>query len=328
MATATENDSYSDPTGFTPVIKQITATAPLPIKSRGGKAFVLFLAANASILLSMAIISGGGLVALFPYVIAAGCTFPFLSLWFSRWRAKHAHQMYIIDEKNFQSTDEQSLYELVESLCRKAGLSKTPQIGIYSSNEAYAFATGASRNSSLIAFSSRLLEKMDERAIAAVAAHEVAHLANGDMVALAIVQSVVNSVVLLITLPLRLIGLLIGWLASRDSRFIAWLSVIVSYLISIFIVFLGSLLTKAFSRRREYKADHLAARLLDKESMIRALEYLRHEKPVVVREQKAYAAFKINSPGSWLILLSTHPTVERRIQALEKLDIRQEMSSI
>lgn len=159
---------------------------------------------------------------------------------------------------------------------------------------------------------------MDEEAIAAVAAHEVAHIANGDMITMALVQSVVNVFVYLITIPLTIIEW-IAFFSDNVSAAASWVISILRFLTSTFLFFLGSLVVKAFSRRREFKADKLAAQLLRKESMIHALEQLRHEEPVVLKSQKAYAALKINAPSRWLDLFSDHPSLERRIKALQKL---------
>lgn len=128
-----------------------------------------------------------------------------MCLLFSRSIAKRVHGIQLIDPNNLQNEEERSLYELVSSLCKKAGLVKIPEIGLYASQEMNAFATGATKKSSLIAFSTGLVDNMDETAIAAVAAHEIAHISNGDMITLALVQSVINSIIFLITLPLTII---------------------------------------------------------------------------------------------------------------------------
>ncbi|WP_083677789.1 zinc metalloprotease HtpX [Paenibacillus sp. FSL R7-0337] len=300
------------------IIDKITLTERIEIKSGKWKTLSWFLLANAAILLSLAIISGGALIGIFPFVLLASCTLPFISLCCSRWMAKRVHQMYIVDQEHFQSDSEHHLFTLVEMLSMKAGLGKTPQVGMYRSDDINAFATGVTRNRSLVAFSSAILEKMDEEALAAVAAHEIAHIANGDMLTLTLVQSVINSVVMLCTLPLQLLE----WFSrfsEQGSRMMIWVIALTRHLLTVILIFLGSLLVKAFSRHREFKADHLAAQLLDRHAMISALEYLKHQPQVTLPNQKAYAAFKIHTTRSWLDILSTHPSIDRRIEALRNL---------
>ncbi|THF77545.1 zinc metalloprotease HtpX [Cohnella fermenti] len=302
---------------FTSMTERIKGSS-LNIKSGKWRAFGWFLLTNAMILLSLAIISSGALIGLFPYVLLLGCAFPFIALWFSRWRAKRSHSIHVINVSDFRSEEERSLYELVESIGRKAGLAQTPQIGVYDSEEVNAFATGATRNRSLVAFSSGLIDTLDERAIAAVAAHEIAHIANGDMVTLSLVQSVVNTIVLLCTLPLRVLGWLAFWLADRNGEWVYGLITAARWLITVFLVFLGSLAVKAFSRRREFEADRLAGELIDREAMVHALDSLRSRAPIVLRSQKAFAAFRINGEKRWLDLFSDHPSIERRIARLRQ----------
>jgi heat shock protein HtpX len=293
-------------------------SAPIQIKNNFLKRFGWFFMANAAIILSLGLITSGAALSLAPYLLLIGCLFPFISLLFSRWLAKRSHHIEIIDPNQLQNVEEQKLYDLVNKLCQKAGLTKIPEIGIYPSSEINAFATGATKNSSLVAFSSALIEDMDETTIAAIAAHEIAHIANGDMITMALVQSVINSIIYLFTLPLSLIK----WFAFFSTQVSAgayWLIVIAKFICTVILLFLGSLVVKAFSRHREFKADQLAAQLLDQNAMIHALEHLRNEKPLVLKNQQAYAAFKINSPQRWLDIFSTHPSLERRIQRLQNM---------
>lgn len=312
-------DEQYDVKDFSAISTSVLQSQPIHVKKGLFQRFGWFFAVNAAIMLSLSIITAGAAVSLIPYLIIVSCFFPFVSLLFSRWIAKRVHHIELVDPNHFRNDEEQSLYELVESLSTKAGLPKVPEVGIYASHEANAFATGATKSSSLVAFSTGLMDKMDEKAVAAVAAHEIAHIANGDMITMALVQSVVNSVIYLITLPLTLIK----WLAFFSDQVSAgayWFIVIARFICTVILLFLGSLVVKAFSRRREFKADQLAATLLDPGSMIHALQELRHEKPVVLKTQKAYAAFKINSPSGWLDLFSTHPSLERRIQRLQQMN--------
>ncbi len=302
---------------FGPITEQVNASPAILVKLGKAKRLFWFLIANAAIVLSLTLISGGALLGFMPFVLLLGCTFPFITLLLSRWLAKRSHGIQII-QPDFQSDEQEGLYTLVTSLCKRAGLRIMPEVGIYQSEEMNAFATGRSRNSSLVAFSSGLLESMDERGIAAVAAHEIAHIANGDMVTITLVQSVVNTVVLLCTIPLKLIEWL-AFFSDSVSAVAFWITSIIRFLITLLLVFLGSLVVKAFSRRREFQADKLASELLDKDSMIHALESLKHDKPVVMKKQRGYAALKISSPKRFMDLFSTHPSLEKRIFALQKL---------
>jgi heat shock protein HtpX len=309
---------YEEAKDFSAISQNVLSSQPIQIKNGLFNRFGWFFAVNAAIVLSLSVITAGAATALIPFLLLVSCLFPFVSLLFSRWIAKRAHHIVLIDPSRFQNEEEKSLYELVATLSHKARLPKVPEVGIYRSSEVNAFATGATKKSSLVAFSSALLDNMDETAVAAVAAHEIAHIANGDMITMALVQSVVNSVIYLITLPLTFIK----WAAFFSDQVSAgafWFIVFVRFVCTVILLFLGSLVVKSFSRRREFKADQLAASLLAPSAMIHALEQLRHEKPVVLKTQKAFAAFKINSSRSWLDIFSTHPSLERRIQRLQQL---------
>lgn len=277
-----------------------------------------FLLANAATVISLALLSGGALVALTPVVIVAGMTFPFIGLLCSRWLAKRAHHMQAVYPGNYRNAQEQHLYEIVSALSARAGLPHTPEVGIYPSNELNAFATGPSRTRALLAFSTALLDGLDDRAIAAVAAHEIAHVANGDMLLLTIMQGAVNALALLITVPLWCIQA-VAFFSDKVSWLMYVLIAIVRFLVTGVLLFLGSLVVMGFSRHREYRADELSARLLDPNAMIDALRLLGQQAPTYPKEQQAYAAFKINGDGGCLFLVSTHPPIEARIRRLESL---------
>lgn len=298
----------------------VAESGQLVIKDRKLSRIGWFLLANAAIVLSVSAISGGSLIAYTPYLIIFSSLYPFFSLWSSRWLAKRSHGIVIIDS-NTEDEGAQALYSIVEDLVHKADLKVMPQVGIYASEEVNAFATGPTRKRSLVAFSSGLLESMDQRSVAAVAAHEISHIANGDMVTLALVQSVVNAAINVISIPLSIIQFVANFSdnVSNAMRFLIW---IFRFLLTLVLVLLGSLVVKAFSRHREFKADALAARLLDRDSMVLALSELsHHHTSQLLKGQAAFAAFKIAGPKYWLDIFSTHPSTERRINALQKLDI-------
>ena len=305
---------------FSKVVHQLEDKQSLGLTGNTLKTIKWLVLANAAVIISLGLISGGNLIGLAPYLLILGSVFPLGSLVFSKALAKKAHNIVVLKEGYFQTPEEESLYRLVENLSYRAGIEKMPEVGIYHSPDMNAFATGMNRNNSIVAFSTALLEKMDEESIAAVAAHEVAHIANGDMITLSIVQGVINAIVLLITIPLSFIKL--AALFSEDVGALAfWIIALVKMVITAIALFLGNLVVKAFSRRREFEADALAAQLVDKESMIGALKLLSRETIIAPKEQAEYAAFKISSPEAWLDIFSTHPSIERRIEKLQNLQM-------
>lgn len=301
---------------FSEIIKKIDQKRNTVPKNNIGKSILWFIAANAAVVLSVSIISGGTSVEFIPYLIVWASLFPFISLLFSKLLAKISHKISIIDPNDFKNTQQESLFKLVASLCDKTDIKKMPEIGIYKSDDMNAFATGLGKNNSLIAFSSSLLEKLDDEATAAVAAHEIAHIANGDMITMTLLQSVINAIVLLITLPLSVFRLA-AFFSDKISVFGYWLISLVKIIVTSILLFLGNLVVKAFSRHREFKADELAGQLTDNTYMINALKFLSTDTISFPNEQKAYAAFKINSTPALYDIFSTHPSIDRRIKALE-----------
>jgi heat shock protein HtpX len=170
----------------------------------------------------------------------------------------------------------------------------------------------------LVAFTDQLLEKMHPDEIRAVAAHEIAHIANQDMLAMVLLQGVVNSVVIAVVAPLNL-ARIVNLFSDDFNWILEALFWACKLAIAVVLTFLGSLMVKAFSRRRELRADALAASLCGSEPMIAALRRLDHDTAIIPKAQLGYAALKIsgNSPlGEWL---STHPSIARRIAMLEQL---------
>lgn len=274
-----------------------------------------FALANAAVVLSLAIISGGALLGAAPFVLLLGCLLPFIMLGLSKWLARRAHRMQQVKDGQFRVEGEEHLYRLVESLATRANLPTTPEVWIYDSDDMNAFATGPGRANAMLAFSTGLLAHMDERGIAAVAAHEIAHVANGDMLTLSLVQSVVNAIALLITIPLWFIKIA-AFFSNEVGLLMYWLISACTWIITAIVLFLGNLVVMAFSRKREYEADALAARLIDSGSMIHALQVLGTEVPLFPKEQKAYATCKINNAVGWASIFSTHPSIENRIRRL------------
>lgn len=280
--------------------------------------FGWFALVNAAVVLSLTICTKGAFALL---ALPIGCLWPFIGLYFSKSLAIRAHAMTLIDPKNFANEEERDLYRLVESLRLRADLPEPLTVGIYESADVSAFATGPSKKEALIAFSSGLLARMSAAEIAAVAAHEVSHIANGDMLILTLVQAVINGVVLVVTLPLKFMVFLLH-LSERSTWFERALVQFGHFVVASVLMFLGSLVVKYFSRQREFKADHLAAQLCERQHMIAALKALAGVPADIDVEpaQQAYAAFKISAPPGLMDIFSTHPSLQRRIAALESAE--------
>jgi heat shock protein HtpX len=201
----------------------------------------------------------------------------------------------------------------VERLARQANL-PMPEVAFYESGEVNAFATGPSKSRSLVAVSSGLLRTMRPEEVEGVLAHEMAHIANGDMVTMTLLQGVVNAFVIFLA---RVIA---GALRGNDSRGGSYLVVLV---LEIGLGILGSMITAWFSRQREFRADYGGAKLAGREKMLAALRRLASNQEAVDPSQEALATLKINGARGWMFFFSTHPPLEVRIAALERRAISQ-----
>ena len=244
------------------------------------------------------------------------------SLMISKWTAKKFTGAQVIE--NPTTEGERWLVETVRRQAEAAGI-KMPEVAIYDGPEINAFATGPSRNNSLVAVSTGLLRAMDRDEAEAVLGHEVSHVANGDMVTMALLQGVLNTFVIVLS---RLVGRAIdGYLGNRDGYGIGYY-VSVFVLDMIFGIF-ASMIAMWFSRHREFRADAGGAALAGKGKMIAALERLAQTYGESTLP-KQVAAFGISGGvGSGLKrLLMSHPPLEERIAALrnatpERSDVRQ-----
>ena len=234
----------------------------------------------------------------------------FISLLASKWIAKWTTGAKVIDRP--RNSDEAWLLQTVSQLASRAGI-HTPEVAIYESPELNAFATGASRNKSLVAISTGLLGRMSRPEIEAVIGHELTHVANGDMVTMTLLQGVLNTFVIFFS---RIIGGLIdGALRGRDDRRGGGIGYFVSTMVAqIALGFLAMLIISAFSRWREFRADRGGADLAGREKMIAALRSLGRQEETFL--PKSMAAFGINGGGAMRFLRS-HPPIEERIAALE-----------
>lgn len=240
----------------------------------------------------------------------------FISLALSKVLAKWMMGVKLVDP-NTHDPDLRSLVQKVHSLARSASLTKMPEVGIYNSPEVNAFATGPSRRNSLVAVSSGLLTRMNANEIEGVLGHEISHIANGDMVTMTLIQGIINAFVMFFA---RIISFAIAsaMRGDRDEGPSRFLQFGLTFLFEIIFGLLGAMVVSAFSRYREFRADHGSAKIAGREKMISALEALRRLYDITDVEQKAaVATLKISGRrNGFLALLSTHPTLESRIQRL------------
>ena len=202
------------------------------------------------------------------------------------------------------------LHQTVARLARQANL-PMPEVGYYDSPEVNAFATGPSKSKSLVAVSAGLMKAMRQDEIEGVLAHELAHIQNGDMVTMTLVQGVVNAFAIYLS---RVIGSFVR--NAMDERNGYLISVIVTIVLNIVLVLLGSIIVNWFSRAREFRADAGAATLAGREKMIAALRRLQTTKDLIDNREPELATLKISGNRA-MQLFATHPPLEARIAALE-----------
>lgn len=244
----------------------------------------------------------------------------FISLFLSKWMAKRAYPMTMITQENLSQLDEKErvVWDTVIELSERENI-KTPEVGIYSSAEPNAFATGATKNSSLVAVSTGLLEFMTKDQIEWVVAHEMAHVLNGDMVTMTLLQWVVNTFVIFAAKVLANI-------ASQfvDENIAGIVRFVTDIALQIFFWVLASLITMKFSRWREYRADAGSAKFVGKEKMIAGLQALKKMQVMMKPDsQTKMATMKISSGKrkGFMELFSSHPDLDDRIKALENLQL-------
>lgn len=237
----------------------------------------------------------------------------FISLALSRWFAKKVMQVRVIDPQT-KNPQERELLDMVYHLAKMAKLPAQPEVGIYEKQEMNAFATGPSKKRSLVAVSRGLLNSMSKQELEGVLGHEIAHIANGDMVTMTLLQGLINTMVLIVA---RLIARVI---ASQQRSRSFWMEHLIFIGLQIVFSILGMLVLCYFSRKREYRADKGGAKLAGTENMILALKALKRNlqpQPQVSRQQESYNYLQISSTPkrNWF---STHPPLEDRIARLER----------
>ncbi|MEQ1917838.1 MAG: protease HtpX [Elusimicrobiota bacterium] len=282
------------------------------------KRVFLFMAVNLLVMLTISLVLqtlGVG-----PYLSARGINYgslaafcliwgmggAFVSLSLSRVMAKWSMGVKVLDPRSGDA-----LVATVHDLARRAGLPAMPEVGVYDSPEPNAFATGPTRSRALVAVSTGLLESMSQEELEGVLGHEIAHIANGDMVTMTLVQGVMNAFVMFLA---RVIAFALSR-GDRDSRGMDRMTV---FVLEMVLGVLGMVVVAWFSRLREFRADAGSAKLGGREKMIAALPALqRRFEPSDTQE--AYASLKIaGGRGGFLALISTHPPLADRIAALRR----------
>lgn len=295
------------------------------------KRIFLFLAVNFLVILMISVILnifnirpfisqyGIDYQSLLIFCLVWGMVGSFISLALSKTMAKWAMGVQVIDP-NTNNPEMKRLLETVYELARSAHLKHMPEVGIFASKEVNAFATGPSKKRSLVAVSTGLLQRMSQKELEGVLAHEITHITNGDMVTMTLIQGVVNAFVMFLA---RILASIISGLGRNrnDSSSGSYGSyMILVFLFEIVFMILGSMVIAWFSRQREFRADRGGADLAGKEKMISALEslvQLQEIKDVKV-DKPAYQALKISTGKSRFgALFATHPPLSERIARLK-----------
>lgn len=254
-----------------------------------------------------------GNIAVFSLLIGMGGSF--FSLLISKWVAKSMMGVEIVERGH--------IVQMVHTAARKAGLEKMPEVGVYHSPEVNAFATGPSRSNSLVAVSSGLLDSMNQDEVEGVIAHEVAHIANGDMVTMTLVQGIVNAFAYFVSIIVSNIiqnalrgdregGRGLGDFFIRQLIFSAVYGAV---------SFAAYPIIAWFSRWREYRADLGGAKIAGKHKMIAALERLQNNVDRIEKSEQSFQAMKISNRSGIMALMSTHPPLDQRIAALQKASL-------
>lgn len=289
------------------------------------KRIVLFLITNLAVLLvlsaTMQVLgvgrylteSGIDLTQLLIFAAIVGFTGSIISLLMSKPMAKMSTGAYVIDPQAPRSAREAWLLDTVYQLADRAGIGR-PEVAIYE-GEPNAFATGAFKNDALVAVSTGLLDSMTEEEVAAVLGHEVAHIANGDMVTLTLIQGVVNTFVIFLS---RVVGYFVDRVLLKNDRDVGIGFYVAAFVCEIIFGVLASIIVAWFSRQREYRADAGSATLLgSREPMIRALARLGNMQPGEL--PKNFESAGIAGGKSISALFASHPPIASRIHALQAL---------
>jgi heat shock protein HtpX len=280
----------------------------------------LFILTNIAIMVLLTVIltifgvSSKSMTGMLIIALVVGMGGSFISLAISKWMAKRTTGLVMIE--NPTTPEERWLINTVQKQADAAGIGM-PEVGIFESPEMNAFATGMKRNDALVAVSTGLLDNMSQGEVEAVLAHEVSHIANGDMITMALLQGVINTFVMLAA---RLIASAISSALDDDGEGgeegLGWIAhMVVVIVLEIVLGFLASIITMWFSRKREFSADADAAKLVGNQKMIAALERLQGDTEES-HLQGEMAAFGFAPKGGFMALFASHPPLEDRIAAL------------
>ncbi|MDF2179914.1 protease HtpX [Aliiglaciecola sp. CAU 1673] len=289
------------------------------------KRVLLFVATNLAVVLVLGVVMNivfaatglsmqntGGLL-VFASIFGFGGAF--ISLLMSKWIAKRSVGAHVITHPSNQT--EQWLVNTVARLAKQSDIGM-PEVALYRSPDMNAFATGASKNNSLVAVSTGLLENMSQEEVEAVLAHEVAHIANGDMVTMTLLQGVLNTFVIFLA---RIIANVVDNAMRGNNQQGSGMGGI-AYFATVFVLeivfgILASIIVMAFSRYREYRADAGSASMVGRNKMIAALQRLKYSQES--RLEGSMMAFGIRGKQSVSELFLSHPPLEKRINALQRL---------
>jgi len=287
------------------------------------KRILYFLATNVAIMLVLSFTmrllgvepylnaNGLDLSNLLAFAAIMGFGGAFISLAMSKWSAKRMSGAVVIEEA--RTPTEIWLIKTVRQQADAVGI-KMPEVAVFNSPEVNAFATGMTKNSSLVAVSTGLLNAMTKDEAEAVLAHEVSHIANGDMVTLTLIQGVVNTFVMFLS---RVIGYTVDKVIFKTERGTGPAFFVTMIIAELVLGVLASMIVMWFSRQREFRADAGAAKLSGRGKMIAALERLQAQlEPSVLPKQMA--AFGISGGGGFAKLFSSHPSLDDRIAALRQ----------
>ncbi|RKG34773.1 protease HtpX [Acinetobacter rongchengensis] len=257
------------------------------------------------------------------FCLVFGMAGSFVSLFLSKWMALKTTGTELIDPNAPRNQAEVWLLQEVAQLSQRAGI-KMPDVGIFPSYQSNAFATGWNKNDALVSVSTGLLERMNQDELRAVLAHEIGHVANGDMVTLSLIQGVVNAFVMFFA---RVVGDFIdrNVFGREDGEAPGLAYFAITMVLDIVFGILASAIVMWFSRHREYRADEAGAQLAGKDAMISALLRLQaeSERPdQMPKEMKAFAIAEGKEQGfSLAALFHTHPSIEQRVAALRQLNL-------
>lgn len=256
----------------------------------------------------------------YPLLILFAFGTPFISLMISKATVKRAYNIRMIGDGGASTEKEKLVVDTVTLLSQKLDLQKFPEIGVYLSNDINAFATGASKNSAMVAVSQGLLNSMNETEIIGVLAHEMSHVVNGDMLTSSILEGFVSAFGVIVTLPF-----LMGENNNRGRR--AASSMATYYMVRNVANIFGKIVSSAYSRRREYGADKLAAEITDPSYMKSALlrlQEISEGRISLQNSDREFASFKITNNFSmgniFGNLFASHPSLAKRIAAIERME--------